>query len=165
MVRVLTLIGQATGRSGGAIGAVLCAIAGVPVALLASLITFVTGEGRRLNREWESMQSRDADGFTLFQTACERRLIEATRACGCEMAERQVRATRSLAESADEYSIHWQIEGTPLRVWLHGSGAEITGPGVDDRIEKWDTRTPEELINVVCEQLVGRVAGFRGTAF
>ena len=116
------------------------------------------------------MRGRNADGLTPFQVLCERRVLEAVGAVGVKLAGREVSSTTYGGTSIDEtlsitvpdYQIvKWSIDGTPLSIGIYPDGAGIWGPKLDDRFEEWDARTPEELIDYVCEYAVRRATELR----
>ena len=53
-----------------------------------------------------------------------------------------------------------RIQGTGMAVWIYADEAHVVGPGIDLRLEKWDSRTPavrwhsEDLLEVAVDSKV-----------
>ena len=157
----MTKAGQIARNVGAALIAVPIVILAVPMALVAGIVTILTGERRRHDQAWKPMLVVDAEGLTAFQVLCERKLREAAAAAGVILTNRNVRPTIHRGKPMDELWIEWSIEGTPLTIGVYPDGAGIWGPKVDDRFEEWDARAPDELIEIFSELVVRRAAAFR----
>jgi hypothetical protein len=161
----VTNLGEMARKAGLTIIAVPIAIAivvvAVPLALLSGLITTWTGEGRRHDEAWAPMRGRNAEGLTAFQVLCERKLIETVEAAGANLSGRKVNPITHRGKPTDELCIEWSIEGTALRIGIYPDGGGIWGETIDDRLEEWDARTPDDLIEILCAYAVRRATEFR----
>jgi len=61
-----------------------------------------------------------------------------------------------------ETYIHAKIAATPIEIWIYEDGAEISGPEIDDRLERQDFESLAELISEFGVQLSGLLGPHQG---
>jgi hypothetical protein len=109
-------------------------------------------ESREFHREHESAWSGHRlplnGGLSLFQQECESRLVDALGKQGFTLVDRELRGVT-------ERYVQARIDGTDLTVWIYLDGAEVSSPsGAVARLERWDAKTPGDLINELIRQTV-----------
>ena len=101
-----------------------------------------TYDWREHEAAWRPATVPGPDSLTPFQRNCEVSLSAALKARGAELAE------RSLYRTADgETIVEGRVVPINLDVWIQPDGAQAGFGKGTIRLEEWDARTPEELID------------------
>ena len=98
------------------------------------------------------------DELTDFQKNCEGRLRERLLQIGKSLENRSTGLVRGLLGATDtpEYYLKARVSNTALTVFIYEDSAEISGPGMDDRFERVEFATPDELAQAFVAKVVGR---------
>ena len=89
---------------------------------------------------WSPVTDPDENGITPFQKKCLKALTENVQKDGIS------------CEGNQEKFYTGIILGTNIRIYVYSDGAEISSDDLDFRLEKWDFKTPDELINQFIEK-------------
>lgn len=80
------------------------------------------------------MDAPQPDGLSLFQHRC----LSALRSA--------VRIEEPTREGESEVYVTGSVSQSPLRFWIYADGAQASGSGGEVMLERWDYRTPNDLI-------------------
>lgn len=93
------------------------------------------------------MEKNDA-GLRNYQVNVES-IIEAI------LAENNLRLSDRVIESGIEVYISGKVPKLDAEIWIYEDQTDIKNPGLDLRLECWDTKTPQEHYVIVAEHLTG----------
>ena len=110
-------------------------------------------EARRWHREhleaWSGATTPEQDGFSRFQRECESKLTTFLATVGTQLAERTVKSEK-FDEKRNENVVFARVDGTGIEIWILSDGAQIGGPGIDERFEEWGSLSPADLTTSFC---------------
>ena len=101
---------------------------------------------------WTPERVREADGLSRFQHRAELALGEA----GHALRAREVRPVRG--GEPDDLTVTGLVGPGDARVYIYQTGVELEGPASSLRLEDWDVRAPDQMI----QALLTRVAELDG---
>ena len=97
---------------------------------------------RTLDHEqsWAGQDATAPSGLTVFQERCEAALCNFLSSRGIQFRERQV------MQGANEKWVEGFIGDTDARVYIYEDQVQLSAPETSLNLERWDARTPDELI-------------------
>lgn len=101
-----------------------------------------------------------AEQLNQFQRDCEGLLTHALQEIGIRLDDRTVGVLRGLVAATDspEPYLEARIAGTGLKVFIYEDGAEISGGGIDDRFERADYASMDELAKAFVARAVSHAS-------
>jgi len=94
---------------------------------------------RQWHLSWPPAIQPDAEGLTPFQRSCIARLTQSL------PPDHQPLVWERLGSK--ETYLKTSVPGTSLICWVYEDGAEVSGPGLDRRLESADYSNPDQLVN------------------
>jgi hypothetical protein len=96
---------------------------------------------------WSGQDEPNEAGISLFQTKCEAAVTSALLPSGVELIDRTI-------EGEQERVIRARISGTGWTIWIYLDGAQVSSETATlIRLEQWDTKSPDELIDKLVASL------------
>ena len=95
---------------------------------------------------WSQVLEKNDSGLTLYQAKVES-IIEAI------LAEHNLQLSDRKVEGGSELYITGKVAKLKVKVWIYEDQTDISNPGLELRLECWDTKTPEEHYAIVAEHL------------
>lgn len=118
----------------------------------------VSGWNAEHRAAWAGLTDPGADGFTPFQQECEQRLSRVVASRGLSLLNRRLEAdplepyqapSRTSEGRNPGCMIVAEIAELGAKVWLSGDQTDISAPSKQLRLERWDTKTPEQHYEAV----------------
>jgi hypothetical protein len=109
---------------------------------------------RRHEAAWNPFRQVRGDGTSLFQENAETRLREALEPRGVRLVNYE---RRPITASSAALDITAGISDTPLTIGIYLDGAQISGPGIDERFEDEGAPTPDDLVREFTDKAVALV--------
>ena len=91
---------------------------------------------------WQAWQVAGENGLCRVQKACEGAIETAVRLAGGRLQDRSIGSAKDGA-----VYVHAVISPLQVEVWLYDDTVCFSGSGIDERLEEWDFRVPEEFVD------------------
>jgi hypothetical protein len=132
------------------------------VVLAVTAWLFVNGnvgpKRRRHQAAWDPFREARDDGTSLFQQKAEASLREALEPRGVHLVNYE---RRPITASSAAVDITAGVSDTSLTIGIYLDGAQISGPGIDERFEDEDAPTPDDLVREFTDKAVALVESHR----
>jgi hypothetical protein len=89
---------------------------------------------------WGANTPVTSEGLTSFQVSIEGAALQELSRLGKATVDRRIVRDRDGSPTVSA-----RLEGTDITIWISVDEAQVGGPGIDVRLERWDARTPAEL--------------------